>query len=98
MTTVVIAARVVQDFERILEHLAKHDATDAADRVEDIIAALDVLAHNPRIGRPVDDARRELVIGRDRRGYLALYAYDAPKDEAVILAIRSQKESGYHTP
>jgi len=98
MTTVVIAARVVQDFERILEHLAQHDAADAAGRVEDIIAALDVLAHNPRIGRPVDDARRELVIGRDQRGYLALYAYDASQDEAVILAIRSQKESGYHSP
>lgn len=98
MTTVVIAARVVQDFERILEHLAQHDAADAAGRVEDIIAALDVLAHNPRIGRPVDDALRELVIGRDQRGYLALYAYDASQDEAVILAIRSQKESGYHSP
>ena len=98
MTTVVIAAQVDRDFERILAHLSANDSADPIGRIDDIVAALNVLANNPMIGRAVDDARRELVIGRDRHGYLALYAYDPSKDEAVILAIRSQKESGYSLP
>lgn len=97
MTTVVIAAQVDRDFERILTHLSAHDALDPHGRIEEILSAMDVLASNPWIGRGVDAGRRELVIGRDRHGYLALYAYDPFKDEVVILAIRSQKESGYHT-
>jgi toxin ParE1/3/4 len=96
MARIVIAVRVDHDLERILEHLLMHDAADPAGRIEDIIAALDVLATNPWIGRAAEEGRRELVIGRDRQGYLALYAYDPHSDEAVVLAIRAQKESGYH--
>ena len=96
MTTVVIAAQVDRDFERILAHVSAYDASDPIGRIEDIVAAVNVLASNPWIGRQVDAGRRELLIGRDRHGYLALYAYDPFKDEAVILAIRSQKEIGYH--
>jgi plasmid stabilization system protein ParE len=98
MTTVVIATQVDRDFERILTHLSAHDALDPFDRIEEIVAAMDVLASNPWIGRRADAGRRELVIGRDRHGHLALYACDPFKDEVVILAIRSQKESGYHHP
>ena len=96
MTQVVIAARVDRDLERILVHLMANDLLGPQQRIEDIIAALDVLATNPWIGRPTEQGRRELVIGRDHHGYLALYAYDPRMDEVVILALRSQKESGYH--
>lgn len=98
MTAIVVAAQVERDFERILAHLAAHEVSDAIGRIEDILTALNVLANNPRIGRRTDAERRELVIGRDARGYLALYAYDPFKDEVVILAIRSQKEAGYQYP
>jgi toxin ParE1/3/4 len=98
MTTVVVAAQVDRDFERILTHLSAHDASDSIGRIAEVVAAANVLTSNPRIGRQMDEERRELVIGRDRHGYLALYAYDPFKDEVVILAIRSQKESGYRTP
>jgi toxin ParE1/3/4 len=98
MTRVVVVARVDLDLERILEHLMTHDALDPERRIEDIIAALDVLETNPLIGRCVEEGLRELVIGRDNRGYLALYAYDPHADEAAILAIRSQKEFGYPYP
>ncbi len=98
MTKVVIAAQVDRDFERIFTHLSAHGASDPIGRIAEIVAAVDVLASNPRIGRQMDGERRELVIGRDRHGYLALYAYDPFRDEVVILAIRSQKESGYRTP
>ncbi len=96
MTRVVIAARVDHDLERVLIHLMANDALGPEQRIEDIIAALNVLATNPWIGRPTEHGRRELVIGRDHHGYLALYAYDPRTDEVVILALRSQKESGYH--
>lgn len=97
MTTIVIAAQVERDFERILAHLSVHETSEAIGRIEDIVTAVNVLANNPRIGRRVDIERRELVIGRDRLGHLALYACDPFKDEVVILAIRSQKESGYRS-
>ena len=96
MTRVVIAARVDRDLKRILVHLMANDVLGPEQRIEDIIAAIDVLATNPWIGRPTEHDRRELVIGRDHHGYPALYAYDQRTDEVVILALRSQKESGYH--
>lgn len=95
MTRVVVLPQVGLDLERIVEHLLAHEAHDPARRIDDIVAALDVLATNPLIGRPTDVGFRELVIGRDNRGYLALYVFDPRTDEAVVLAIRSQKESGY---
>jgi hypothetical protein len=38
---------------------------------------------------------RELVIGRDARGYVALYRYAPEIDTVFVLAIRSQREAGY---
>lgn len=54
-----------------------------------------MLRKHPFIGRPIKDNRRELVIGRGSRGYLALYSIDHAKDRVVVLAIRSQRELGY---
>jgi len=51
---------------------------------------VDVLEHNPFIGRPVDADMRELVIGRRSRGDLALYRYVARIDTVLVLALRSQ--------
>jgi hypothetical protein len=59
------------------------------------MAALDVLEHNPLIGRPATNGNRELVIGRRSRGYLALYQYVPAVDRVFVLAIRSQREAGY---
>ena len=39
----------------------------------EIIQAIDVLEHNPLIGRPFSADTRELVIGRRSHGYVALY-------------------------
>jgi toxin ParE1/3/4 len=63
--------------------------------VADIVAAPDVLTRNPMIGRPVELAVRELVIGRGARGYVALYEYRAEIDEVRIAAVRGQREAGY---
>ncbi len=45
--------------------------------------------------RPVKDGKRELVIGKGVRGYVALYRYLAEVDTVFILAIRAQRESGF---
>ncbi len=95
MSRVELALEVGDDFDRILDHLFQHEATDARSRVEDIMRAIDVLERNPLIGRPVRADLRELVIGRRARGYIALYRYVAELDAVFVLAIRGQKEAGY---
>jgi toxin ParE1/3/4 len=68
---------------------------DIAGRLEEIIDALQVLVRHPLIGRRTTAGRRELVIGRDSRGYVALYRYDDAGDEVVVLALRAQREAGF---
>ena len=67
----------------------------APARIEEILQAVQILATSPFIGRPVKDGKRELVIGRGSRGYVALYRYVPEVDTVFLLAIRSQRESGY---
>jgi len=83
------------DIDRIIDHLLQHDAVGIDARIREILSAIDVLGENPRIGRRVDAGRRELVIGRETHGYLALYRYTMASDTVHILAIRSQREAGY---
>lgn len=90
-----LAPEILEDFERIIEHLDKHDVENAEQRIELIIDALNVLELNPLIGRPVENNKRELVIGRRAKGYVALYRYVEPIDTIFVLAIRSQREAGY---
>ncbi len=95
MSSVELAPDVIEDFDRILNHLASHEVKDPGQRIGEIIAALDVLVQNPLIGRPVANAKRELVIGRRSHGYVALYRYLPKIDTVFVLTIRSQREAGY---
>ena len=95
MSRVELAPEVTEDFDRILDHLASHEVEDLGQRIGEIIAALDVLVQNPLIGRPVANAKRELVIGRRSHGYVALHRYVPKTDTVFVLAIRSQREAGY---
>jgi len=90
-----LAPEVSDDFDRIFDHLADHDLEHAVARVGEIIEALNVLETNPEIGRPAPRDKRELVIGRGSRGYIALYRYVPELDTAFVLAIRGQREAGY---
>jgi plasmid stabilization system protein ParE len=65
------------------------------ERIKNIVNALDVLAGSPMVGRIVGTERRELVIGRDVRGYVALYRFDSALDSVFIMAVRAQREVGY---
>jgi toxin ParE1/3/4 len=46
------------------------------------------------IGRPANNNKRELVIGRRSHGYVALYRYIVEIDTVFVLAVRGQKEAG----
>ena len=95
MAKIELAPEVADDLERILSHLAENDVGDRHARIGEIIQAINVLEHNPLIGRPAGGKMNELIIGRDARGYVALYRYVATIDTVFVLAIRSQREAGY---
>lgn len=95
MAQVELAPDVLEDFDRIFEHFEKYQDTNAAARIEEIMQAIDVLAINPLIGRPAESGKRELVIGRKPRGFLALYQYIDVIDTVFVLAVRSQREAGF---
>lgn len=94
-TRIEFAPEVADDFDRIVDHLVQHGVEDAAARIQDIIAAIDILERNPMIGRPAARALRELVIGRRSHGYLALYRDVAEIETVFVLAVRGQSEAGY---
>ena len=98
MSRIELAPEIGEDFDRILEHLYRYEVTDATSRIEDILQGISVLEHNPLIGRPARADMRELIIGRQSRGYVALYRYIPEIDTVFVLAIRSQQEAGYRKP
>lgn len=95
MSRVELAPGVTDDFDRILDHLEGYGGENAPARISEIIQAFDVLETNPLIGRPAPGNKRELIIGRRSRGYVALYRYLPEIDTVFILAVRSQREAGY---
>jgi plasmid stabilization system protein ParE len=95
MSRIELAPEVGDDFDRILEHLAQFQVENPVLRIREIIEAINVLEHNPMIGRPTNNGKRELVIGRSSHGYVALYRYIVEIDTVFVLAVRSQQEAGY---
>lgn len=81
--------------DRFVDHMVQYEVDNAAERVEEIVQAIDILAHSPLIGRPVRGGKRELVIGKGTRGFVALYRYLAEIETVFILALRAQRESGF---
>jgi len=96
MTRWLLAQDAVDDLDRLTDFLLQNAPDAAAVTVGLIVGGLDILAHHPLVGRPLSNGLRELVISRGRTGYLALYGYDAQADVALVLAVRHQRESGYH--
>ena len=95
MARIELAPEVFDDFDRFFDHMAQFEIEGAPERVGEIIEAIQILAHSPMVGRKVKGGKRELVIGQDSRGYVALYRFVADIDTVFVLAIRSQRESGY---
>ncbi len=64
-------------------------------RIDAIVEALQVLVQNPCIGRKATRSRRELIIGRGTRGYVARYRYDEVDDAVLVMGLRAQREAGF---
>ena len=95
MSRIELAPEVGDDLDRILDYLTQYQVENPVLRIREIIEAFNVLDHNPLIGRPAKNDKRELVIGRRSHGYVALYRYVAEIDTVFVLAVRSQREAGF---
>lgn len=98
MARIELAPEVFDDFDRFFDHLSQFtqfEVEDAPQRIDEIVQAVQILAHSPLIGRRVKGGKRELVIGQESRGYVALYRFVPGIDTVFVLALRSQRESGY---
>ena len=95
MTGVFLSEAAFDDLIRLEEFLLESDDTMAGDLLDFILDALQVLTHQPGIGRPVEGGLRELIILRRRSGYLARYEFDDARDLILVARIRHQRESGY---
>ena len=95
MARVFLSQDALEDLLRLEEFLAESDDPMAGGLLDFILDALNVLTHQPGIGRPVEGGLRELIISRRRSGYLARYEFDQMRDLVLVARIRHQRESGY---
>jgi plasmid stabilization system protein ParE len=93
---VIWTSDALADVQRLYRFLAAKDGNAARRAAQIIRADVKILAHQPQIGRPVEDMEhhyREWLIDFGDSGYVVLYRLEG--DTAAILAVRHQKEVGY---
>ena len=95
MARLIYSEVALHDLERLADFLATSDAKAASGTIGLIAGAIGMLADHPLVGRPLDDALRELIISRGRTGYVALYSYESAFDTVLILTVRHQREAGH---
>ena len=96
MTHWVLSTEAADDLDQLVDFLLEKFPQDAVRTIDRVMDALGILEQHPKIGRPVEQGLRELVISRGKSGYLALYQYDEPTDMVIVLAVRHQREQDYH--
>jgi plasmid stabilization system protein ParE len=95
MISISFSGPALEDVDRFSNFLMETDPESAASTLEVIVNAVEVLRRHPFIGRPVGNGLRELVISRGGTGYVALYAFNAARDEVTVHKLRHQLEAGY---
>lgn len=96
MARISYAGRALSDLERISDFLSDHGVDVHLEALDLIDEAISILAKHPFIGRQAEHDMRELVISQGRTGYVALYSYEVDSDAVLILAVRHQREAGFH--
>ena len=96
MTRWVLSIEAADDLDQLVDFPIENFPQEAVQTVDLVTGALCILEQHPKIGRPVEQDLRELVISRGKSGCLALYQYDEAADLVVVLAVRHQREQGYH--
>lgn len=84
------------DLQRLYRFLAEKNLDAAKRAVQGIRGGMKVITKQPGIGRPAEDMDpefREWLIDFGNSGYVVLYHYDG--ENAVVLAVRHQRELGY---
>lgn len=97
MPQVKFAPAALRDLERLREFLRPKHPAAAKRAAVAIIKSVQVLGHQPHIGRPVEGMReeyREWLIEFGDSGYVARYHYDGSM-MVTVLALRHQKEVGF---
>lgn len=87
--------RLPEDLKARVAAAAKRSGTTAHGFILEALTEKTKQEHNPQIGHPANNDKRELVIGRRSHGYVALYRYVAEVDTVFVLAVRSQREVGF---
>ena len=93
----IYAPGAIFDLQRLREFLRPKNPVAARRAADTIIKAVQVLALQPQIGRPVEDMPpeyREWLIDFGDSGYVARYRFEG--ETVTILAVRHQKEAGYY--
>ena len=96
MPRVIWTPAALGDVERLHDFLKVKNPLAARRAVHAIREGLNLLAEQPQVGRPVENMEpefREWLISFGDSGYVALYHFDG--EDAVILAVRHQREAGY---
>jgi plasmid stabilization system protein ParE len=96
MTRWVLSTDAADDLDQLVDFLLAKLPQDAIKTVDLITEALSIFEQHPKMGRPIEQGLRELVISRGKTGYLALYQYDEAADMVLVLAVRHQREQDYH--
>ena len=95
MIRVVFAPQAHADLVRVEAFLWQAQDPLATALLDFLLDGLDVLTHQPGVGRPLAYGQRELIISRGRGGYLARHVHDAAQQRVIVLGIRHQREAGY---
>jgi plasmid stabilization system protein ParE len=95
VASLLISAEALDDLDRLADFLLQSDPASAASTPGLILRAVGILEEHPYMGQLVEGGLRQLVISRGRTGYVALYRYREDIDQAVVLAIRHQREAGF---
>jgi plasmid stabilization system protein ParE len=97
MPRLIWSPHALGNVKKIYHFLLDENPEVAKRAVSSIRMGVKILSQHPEAGRPFseeDVEYREWVIAFGTSGYVALYRQSL--DHVVILAVRHQKEAGYH--
>jgi plasmid stabilization system protein ParE len=97
MSRVIWAPSALLDLHRLYRFLAKKNLDAAKRAIAAIRKGVKIIVAQANIGKPVDLTKpeyREWLINFGDSGYVVLYHFNGKT--VVIVAIRHQKETGWH--
>jgi addiction module RelE/StbE family toxin len=96
MARISYSSRALADLEQISDFLSDQGLDAQLETLDLIDEAIALLGRHPLIGRRAEHDMRELVISQGRTGYVALYSHEVESDAILVLAVRHQREAGFH--